>query len=481
MLFFFIELFIGKARGACLRDISFIIKNTEQLDHLEGLSSNEQKELLSKMVKETYDFLSIRNIRRAGEGVYQSFKVFVENLSDHISKSKIANKEKDHLFSQILSIKVGAKVPLDTFVKDSMLKEFILINALAEIFFTTKLVILFHKRKGYFLPVELEEEKISWKSWMDLTWKETSKGYEVFSDKELLFKTGKSKRLTREYSTLWYGITQYDRRRASTFRPYKHADPSFHGGGHLLQIIVTWEKGEKFSYLAKTHVSLELKDDKGAVRSVGQDIYDHIKVVPKRGFFRAANRAAIIKTPDDASYYPKHFREIKTISIPLSKKEHDQIIYLVESDKYNHKSAASLLKGNCVSYVRSILKRVLGYEVLADISAHELLLREFLPAKCEPYLQKMFVKVRALPFFLRRALYFMPPLYPILASIGILSFISSYYGHNHYKEYPLYTYIFFPWKIRCDIPRLFYDVLEKYCDGRGVIDRKSHPESFCFD
>jgi hypothetical protein len=464
-----------------LRDISFITEHTVLLDDLENLSSKEQVALLTKIVKETYDFLSIRNIRRAGEGIYQSFKVFVENLSNHVLLAKICEKEKELLVSQILSIKVGAKVPIDTFVKESVLKEFILINGLAEIFFTTKLVILFHKRKGYFLPVELEEEKISWQSWMDLTWKETARGYGVFSDGKLLFKTGKSKKLTREYSTLWYGITQYDRRRASIFRPYKHTDPSYHGGGHLLQVVVTWEKAEKFSYLAKTHVSLEIKDDKGAVRSVGQDIYDHIRVIPKRGFFRAASRSSIIKTPDDASYYPRHFREIKTVSIPLTKKEHDQIVYLVESDKYNHKSAASLLKGNCVSYVRSILKRVLGYEVLADISAHELLLREFLPNKLEPFLHKAFEKVRALPFLLRRALYFAPPLYPILASIGLLSFISSYYGHNHHKEYHLYTYLFFPWRIRCDIPRLFYDVLVKYTDENGVIDRKKHPELFCFD
>ena len=451
------------------------------LEDLRSLTSQEQRALLVKVIKETYDFLSIRNIRRAGEGIYQSFKVFVENLADHIVKAEISQSDKDLFNAQLLSIKVGAKVPIDTFVKESMLKEFIVVNGLAEIFFTTKLIILFHRRKGYFLPVELEEKKISWQSWMDLTWKEAARGYEVYSGEKLLFKTGRSKRLTREYSTLWYGITQYDRRRASIFRPYKHADPSFHGGGHLLQIVVTWEKAEKFSYLAKTHVSLEVKDDKGEVRSVGQDIYDHIRVIPRRGFFRAANRASIIKTPDDASYYPKHFREIKRVSIPITKKEHDKIIYLVESDKYNHESAASLLKGNCVSYARSILKRVLGYEVLADISAHELLLREFLPRQLEPSLEKIFIKIRALPFLLRRALYFAPPLYPILASIGLLSFISSYYGHNNHKEYPLYTYIFFPWRIRCDIPRLFYDVLVKYTDENGYIDRKKHPELFCFE
>ena len=451
------------------------------LENLEELSSEDECALLQKMVEETYHFLSIRHIRRAGEGIYNAFKVFVDDLVNHIKEGRGSSDEKEHLLDQVLAIKVGGKVPIDTFLKETLLKEFIEINSLADIFFTTKLVILFQKRRGYFLPIEIAEEKTSWEPWINFIWKEIPKGYEVYSDGKLIFKTGKSRRLSREYSTLWYGITRYDRRKASTFRPYKHADPAFHGGGHLLQVVITWEKGEKFSYLAKTHVSLELRNDKGAVRSVGQDIYDHIKMVPRRGFFRAASRSSIIKTPDDASFYPKHHRDIKVITIPITKKEHDHVIYLVEADKYNHEGAATLLKGNCVSYVRSILKRVLGYEVEADVSAHEILLLEFLPNKVEPYLKKMFERISKLPPILQKVLYFAPPLYFITLGVGIMSFISSYYGHNHHREYPLYKYVFTPWRIRCDVPRLLYDVLNKYATEDGTIDRKNYPHSFCFD
>lgn len=464
-----------------MSDISFIKKNRILLEGLESFSKEKQRHLLSQVTLKTYDFLHIRNIRRANEGVYRSFKVFVEDLSEMISSSKLEEVDKERLLLQILVIKVGAKIPMDALSKNSLLKEFIEVNNLGDIFFTSKLVIIFHKKKGFFIPIEKEEGKTSYEPWAEFEWKETKKGYAVYLGDTLLFKTGKSKRLARDFSTLWYGITKYNRRRASTFRPFKHVDPSYHGGGYLLQVITTWKKGKKFSYFSQTHVSLELKDEYGAIRSVGQDIYDHIRTIPKRGFFRAASRSSIIKTPDDASYYPKHLREVKKISIPITKEEHDKIVYLVETDKYNYESTASLLKGNCVSYVRSIFKRVLNYEIEADVSAHEILLREYLPNKYAPHLEKVFSFLKKCPRLIQRLLYFAPPLYIITLAIGILSYISSYYGHNHHREYALYEYLFFPWRIRCDIPRIFFDVLDKHANDSSVIDRSSYPENFCFE
>ncbi|MCH9812245.1 hypothetical protein K0U07_05755 [bacterium] len=464
-----------------MSDISFIKERTLLLEKLESFSQEKQRHYLFKITRETYHFLSMRNLRRASEGVYRSFKVFVEDLCSKIDDSKLDASNKEHLHLQVLAIKVGAKVPIDAFLKNSLLKEFIEVNNLANIFFTTKLTILFHKRKGFFLPIELHQEKTAHLPWSEFVWKETKKGYAVYMEENLLFKTGKSKRLARDFSTLWYGITRYNRRKAATFRPYKHVDPSYHGGGHLLEVLVTWQKGEKFSYLAGTHVSLELKDEDGAIRSVGQDIYDHIRAVPKRGFFRAASRSSIIKTPDDASFYPKNHREIRKIAIPLTKKEHDTIIYLVETDKYNFEGAAALLKGNCVSYVQSLFKRALGYDFIADISAHEIILREYLPTKWEPTLQKMFNKIKKWPRPIQRALYFITPLYLITLGVGILSFISSYYGYNNHREYALYEYLFFPWRIRCDIPIFLYKVLQKHASNSGIIDRSSFPQDFCFD
>lgn len=462
-------------------EFSFIKKNLSVLKDLQDSTPEKTLSVFSNFVKGAYESLSSLNIRAVDERDYLSFKAYIDDLSYFIRHSKIKEEDKFYLHNQIGVIKLGARIPLDFLQKTSNLRDFIRVNGLENIFWTLKQTLGYDEVHGVALPVETKELETTWYFFKELTWETTEEGYKVSIRGKILFETDPYMIFSREYCMLWSGITHYDRRKSTNFRPYKYQDPSIYGNKHQLEIMVTWRKGEEFSYLAATHVSMELKSANGEVRSVGQDIYDHIRAVPMRGFFRATSRCSIVKTPDEASFYPKHHRATKWITIPLTKKEHDKIIEIVQEDKGDCNHVAALLKGNCVSYTCTILKRVLDYNVISDVCAHEILLREFLPNKLDKLVQKVLAKTCLFPPYIQRALFYIPPLSLIIGAIGLWSFFSSYYGHNHHQEYPLWKYLLKPWSIRCDIPKFFFDVLDRYTDEHGVISRSSYPSGSIFD
>jgi hypothetical protein len=437
--------------------------------------------MLEEMINEAYNYLSARNIIMLSEDFYILFKELVEDIEYKIKTLKCKKELKNPLLTKIVVIKLGAKIPLNYFDEDLEFYKFIKNNNLDLIFFVSKLTIKFDKQSGVMIPVETRRNCISWFVWNSLEWKWKDSLFSVYHKNELLFQTDESLTFTEDYCSLMCGITKYNIVESADFRPYKYQDPASYSYQNLLIVQITWKLDKRASYFHQTHASLELKDEHGLVRSVGQDIFDHVHASPKHRFSRSAKRSSIIKTPDLTSYYPKNHRMIKKFIFPISKKEHDRLITLVESDKFNHKETASLMKGNCVSYTCSLLKRGLDYNVYADVAGFEILTRNIFPAKVDNFIQKAVKKLQKIPSFLQKAFFFFPPVYLLGVILGYINFIASKTGYNDHREYSLNDYLFRPWIIRCDIPLILKDVLERHADENGVICREKYPPGSIID
>ncbi len=409
------------------------------------------------------------------------FKELVEDIEYKIKTLKCKKELKQPLLMIIVAVKLGARIPLNYLEGDLRLINFIKNNNLDLVFFTSKLTLKFDKQMGVMIPVETRRNCISWFSWNSLEWKAEGSIFNVYYKNELLFQTEENLAFTDDYCSLMCGITKYNIIESADFRPYKYQDPASYCYQNLLIVQITWKLDKKTSYFHQTHASLELKDQHGLVRSVGQDIFDHVHASPKHRFSRSAKRSSIIKTPDLTSYYPKNHRMVKKFIFPISKKEHDRLVTLVESDKFNHKETASLMKGNCVSYTCSLLKRGLDYNVYAHVAGFEILTRNIFPSKVDNFIQKSIKKLGKIPSFLQKAFFFFPPVYLLGVMLGYVNYITSKTGYNDHREYSLKDYLFRPWIIRCDIPLILKDVLERYADESGVINREQYPPGSIFD
>ena len=447
----------------------------------------EEKDLQSKVgfykreIKFAYDFYLLRDQKKLAEEVFFAFKKFVEILENKIEQARFGQEEFFACKDQILAIKTGANVPLDYFNKAIELRDFLESNRLDAIFFLSKLSVRYDQFKGAILPFESKQGSISWIFWSELVWEKTGGGYAVFADKQLLFKTNSQGVFTKDYTALMYGITEYNKIESANFRPYRYEDPASYDHKYLLQVIVNWRDRKDFSYFFGTHAYLELKGPDGMVRSVGQDIFDHVRALSIFSINNATNRSSVVSTPDMDCYFTKSKRNRKRITFELTKREYNQIISLVESDKFNHQKTASTLKGNCVSYVCRILKLVLKYEVKADINGLEIFFRNALPKVFDQPLSNISRKLFKLPLWAQKTLFFSPPIILFYFLVGVYGKLTSRGGFKQYTDYKFSDWIFRPWMIMIDLPLELYRVLHAHADESGNVQRSKFPPGTIFD
>jgi hypothetical protein len=441
---------------------------------------NIAKELTTK-IEEAYYFYSVRDIKKLPEPVFLQFKEYVEDLKEIVKLAEIDDEIKECLLNYILSIKMGARLPIDFFNKERKLRRFVLANHLDRYFFTTKLILKYDNYGNVYLPFELKKEAVSWLIWKDLRWDKRSTGYAVYHEDKFLFEVDGDLTLFQDYCVLMYGFVKYNAFTSADLRPFRYQDPVNNDYKNYLDVIIVVRNDDKVSYFHRTHVYMELCGADGFVRSFGQDIYDHVHNMPYYGVMRAAQGSGIISTPDITSYNPKHHRLEKRYRLAVTKKEHDQIIALVESDKYNHKRIASLMKGNCVSYTRRLLSKIFNYDVHTDAGAVEMFFRNYGPSWLDDLVVSFASECRRLPSWVRKALFFVPPFY-ILNLMGALGItVLSIRGFESHREFSTIDYFFRPWRVRLDLPYQIDKTLDKYSDKNGFIDRSNFPEGFVFD
>lgn len=415
------------------------------------------------------------------EKAFFTFKKVVEILENAIEKAKFSKEKLYALKDEILAIKTGANLPLDFFYKEVNLRNFLEINDLEKIFFLSKLNVRYDRNKGAILPFEGQGGSINWILWEDLIWEKTKDGYDVSEGKNLLFKTDRNTYFTNDYTALMYGITKYNKITSANFRPYRYEDPASYDHKYLLQVVVNWGNQKNFSYFFQTHAYMELKGPDGMVRSVGQDIFDHLRTLSIFSINNAINRSSIITTPDKDCYSTKVGRNRKRITFELTKKEFQQVIALVESDKYNHQSPATVLKGNCVSYTCRILKEVLKYDIKGDVNGLEIFWRNRLPRVFDKFIVKICQKFSKLPTWAKKVLFFLPPVILFSAMVGTYGKLTSRKGFKKHTHYKLSDFFFRPWMVRVDLPFQLYSVLSAYADENGVIKRGEFPPGSVFD
>lgn len=389
-------------------------------------------------------------------------------------------EEKERLVKKLLAIKVGGNLPLDFFLCHQEIYDFFLKNNLGEIFLVLQLSIEYTDEEGIFLPIEIHTGRLSWYSWNTFLWKEIDEGYEVRYKNILLFKTNKEKKLLDEYSILMYGIVKYHSIFSAEIRPIKRINCDKLLGKRFLDIKINYDV-VKPSHLFRTHAYMELIDENGYVFSVGQDIFDHIKSLPKYRFFQSGKGSSILNSPDVASFNINKQRKVASVRIPITKKEYSRIIAQVESDKYNHQRVASLQKGNCVSYCCRILSLCLDYEVIPDRFSLEMILKEYMPDSIDKGFEWIRKRSPNRKKWFMKAIFFFPPIYFLSCLLGLIVYFGGIRGYKNHKDFSLFSFLFTPWKVRSDVPKDMIEVLKKYVDENNEIDRIKYPSGTIFD
>ena len=437
--------------------------------------------MLTSKIEEAYYFYSVRDIKKLSEPDYLQFKEYVEDLKEVVKIASLDDNLRGDLLNYIIAIKMGAKVPIDYFCIEGELGRFILSNHFDRKFFASKLILKYDQYGNIYLPFELKSEATSWLIWQDLRWDRRSTGFAVYHEDMFLFETDGDLKFFQDYTVLLYGVVKYNSFESANFRPYRYQDPSYNDFKNYLDVIISSRSDDKVSYFHRTHVHMELFSSDGFVRSMGQDIYDHVQMMPVYGVMRSAQGSTIINTPDETSYNPKHHRNYSRYRFPVTKKEHDQIIALVESDKFNHKRIASLMRGNCVSYTRRLLLKILNYDVSADALALVMFFRNYGPRWLDELVTNISDECKRYPSWVRKVMFFIPPFYllNLIAALGIA--ILSSKGFESHREYSALDFFIRPWRIRLDIPYQIDKTLERYSNDDGVIERTNYPDGFVFD
>ena len=256
-------------------------------------------------------------------------------------------------------------------------------------------------------------------------------------------------------------------------RPFDKRDPTEWGGGCRIKVCFYWGREDPPSFYRNTHAYLFLYDENGDVRSAGQDMIQAIercslveKLSCKEGYQK-------IETPDSNSWHYVAHRVQRNIIIPITKKEHDRTVKIVERDKSDKHRVAHLTMGNCVSWTMRVLNESIGLEVDASFHILHVFLRENirikwlnrLILKCYNFQKKSSKKAK---FFLL----FFPPYYLIMIGVGIIIRIAALNKNYRERKIRLRDVLLHPNKVIVHHPVKLFEELSKMADENGCIKRE---------
>ncbi len=385
-------------------------------------------------------------------GEFDLVRTFLDNV--YLYRKQV--DPKGEFENTALSLRLGGNIPEDWIKGNKEFKQFVKSNYLHHRLFALRLALPFDEKKGAAIPIQ-EGDHTKWVYWSEL---EKHADHFYFEGK-LIFKVDERSRLISEYTCLHLGICKYNVGVDPKWEPFQVADPAEWNHKYVLEVWTVSLPMLKPPMFQRTHAYIVLKDNKGNVRSVGQD------VLVDRANFRVTellNRKpgfGKITTPDIYTFYPTNARRFWHISFEISKEEHSRIIDIVEKDKTNKEHSMSVLKGNCVSYVLKILREGVGIQLDASMHSLHIMIKEFLPHSWYRALFKNFNNWYAnQSSFVKKAVFFLPIVYIPSLLLGFAALFTRQNNYQEIRDFSVVDLIIRPWKLSCEHPLALHRKLE---------------------
>lgn len=429
-------------------------------------SVTKEQELDNCRAMSEYFFPRLRTIawNQLSESDFHTFRQVIDDYYLYVKKVTTPTSE---LRAWTLALKLGGKIPPTYLLQkeSEAYREFILKNFLHHWFFALRLQVPYNAVDGPALPIKGK----GWVLWKEIKQEQKKDKIQFWFGEELLFETQLSYAFTPDYICFYDGIQQYNMWTDPSFTPFDKRNPEEWGCKHVLEVwtLCQNEPRENPSMFIHTHAFFVIRDDKGFLRSAGQDVIYDIQQCKKTELLSHKPGYGKISTPDTYVAFPKNARQFWKASLEITKEEHDKIVEIVKRDKLNKNHSISIMKKNCTSYVLKILKEALGLEL--DVSMHgiHILTKSILPdewyrkgvRKWESWYQQRSPRTKKLLFFF--PLFYVP--YLLLATVAALSNRNSYQDQTDFRFLDI---VLRPWKLTFDHPLALHRQLEKYINGK---------------
>lgn len=362
--------------------------------------------------------------------------------------------------NMVLSLRLGGNIPPEWLKENPRFRKFIKNNYLHHRLFVLRMPLPFDRKRGAALPIK-DGEQSKWVYWSEIEEKERH----FYADEKLLFVTDNHYRLLSKYTCLYLGICDYDVSMDPKWEPFQIADPLEWDNKYILEVWTVSLPTIKPPMFQRTHAYVVLKDNKGNVRSVGQDVlvdranYRVTEILNRKPGFGK------ITTPDIYTFYPKNSRRFWNVSFEITKEEHDRIIDIVERDKINKEHSMSVLKGNCVSYVLKILKEGVGIEMDASMHGLHIMLKAFLPNSWyRAFFNQFHSWYGNRTILVKKALFFLPIIYIPSLLLGIAALFTRQNNYQEIRDFSFLDLIIRPWKLSCEHPLALHRKLDAIQD-----------------
>lgn len=434
--------------------------------------------LLADWLKRQCGTLDLRQIP------YKKFmriRFFLDDIEAYSLSKELDPEQKRIIEAKIMAFRLGMKVPYEYLLKEENqeLVHFLKGANLPQRVFAVRLQLPFCGETGLSIPFEAEGEGTRFIPWRNLRIIKKRSDYgevnsiEIRNGKEILCKCKPDFNFDDEYYLLHAGIVKYGMKLSKSWRPLERRNPNEWGKVCKLEIWSYWERpyGKLPSLYHGTHTYLTLFDEKGHVRVAGQDMLADMeaskfyeKLSTKKGYLK-------IDTPDDSHWLSTSIRSFRHVKIPISRREHDRLVLLVEKDKSDKSRTCHVMKGNCVSWVISLLKRGLGIQVDGSYHLMHLFLKENIRSKTFQNLtMRYYGWYKKLPLKARRLMIFFPPYYFMFVLTGSIIRIGALKNYKK-SRHCLKDVVFRPHMVTVDHPHRLHEVLSELSDEDGVLSR----------
>lgn len=395
------------------------------------------------------------------QSIIEEVYLYVKRLAVQFELSR---DDKEQLRALSIAMKIGGKVPafylLDE--KNSRFRKFIENNYFHNYIFSFRMQLPFDSIEGPSIPIYMEGSGPVWVPFLQLICAEAEEKLIFQLNGTTVFVTNLEMVLDPNYSFFYQGIRKYNVAESTTWEPYDFQDSREWGHRHIAEVWTLFSDSLENSPMMfrKTHAYLILKDDLGYVRSVGQDVIMTIKDYKVTELLSVKKGLGKILTPDTSVFYPKNSRYFEKTTFNLTKKQHDKMIQIVETDKRNEKHTISVMRGNCVSYVLKLLREAAHINLDASMHAFHVFSRSLMPPKLYHAFFKPFDKwYNKQSAIIQKAIFFFPPFYICHILFGLIAMGCKRKNFENRHEFYLKDIFFRPWTMSCDHPHQLVKIL----------------------
>lgn len=438
----------------------------------------ENVRILSEWVRWRVRFLDLFHLPN---DTFQSIRDAVD-LCYHYGKALYQKSPdsafaKEEIMARLIALKLGGQIPYQKLLEEDygVFYRFVKQSKLHHKLFAMRLPLLYSEESGPMLPFEIDTRVTQYLPWRFFEKSASTTDPDIdrwHYNHNLLFTTCQSGALSESYSCHRWGIKPHHPFKETKWLPFDKRDPNEWSCEYRLEINTTFssDPDDDPPFMLGIHAYLNLKNPKGEILSVGQDMLEEYKTSKNWEVLSRKVGSDKIEIPDAYEFYPRYCRHFRRFTIVITEEQYEKIIELVEAERADPKRWASVCQGNCVSFVLHILKKCLHIKIDASFHGLHVYFRQYTPFRWYRRLYDKYYRwYGRLSTAKKRALLFFPLYYLFTVVLGTIATCLTFNNFGKERDFTIFDVFFRPWKIACHHPLKLYLALKEAADKNGMI------------